>query len=392
MNSRAIYVNDSIRLNELQQKFGIIANPDWLQRYVFELSGLSVDESGFFKKTPGFWKDFLITETKFPDVVLLKFKHHSVDKNSRKKLLSASVKAPPSIKNFLQNTEGFFDSSTRPVWKFSGRVLDFNTAPIIMGIVNVTADSFSDGGKYLEKGQAAAHALKLASEGAQIIDIGGESTRPGADPVKLEDEIERTIPVIKEIRKHSDVIISIDTYKSETARLALQAGADIINDISGLTFDKNMVNTAKQADCPVIVMHMKGNPGNMQKDPYYNDPVLEIYRYFEERIKFLENNDIDKIIIDPGIGFGKRLQDNLVLIRDLMDFRFLRKPLLAGLSRKSFLGQILGAQTGKRLTGTITANIISILKGAEIIRVHDVFEAAESVKVIQAVRDLQFQN
>jgi len=389
MKSRAVYINDSIRLTEIQQKYGIEKNPDWLQRYVFELSELSSEELDFLAKKRFSAAEFSVIKTKSPDTVLLKLENASYISQSENK--NSGESAPVSLKDFFQGLEKFTIQDSRPVWEFSGKVLDFNAAPIIMGIVNITPDSFSDGGKYLEKEKAVEHALKMAEQGAQIIDIGGESTRPGADPVSVEDEIERTVPVIQEIRRHSNVIISIDTYKSETARRALDAGVDIINDISGLQFDEKMIDTAREAGCPVIVMHIKGTPRNMQKDPYYDDAVQEIYHYFEERITFLENSGIDKIIIDPGIGFGKRLQDNLVLIRDLMDFRFLGKPLMAGLSRKSFIGQILDAETEERLAGTVTASIISVLKGAEIIRVHDVDEAADSVEVLKAVHNLQLE-
>jgi len=254
-----------------------------------------------------------------------------------------------------------------------------------MGVLNVTPDSFSDGGRFVEKNRAVEHALMMAEEGAQIIDVGGDSTRPGADPVSAEEEINRIRPVIEGIRRHSSVLISIDTYRSGTARVALEAGADMINDISGAQFDVQMAATARSFDCPIIIMHIKGTPKNMQKNPSYVDVSAEIYEYFLERTIFLRQKKIVKIILDPGIGFGKRVEDNLHILRDLRDFEFLQYPVLIGLSRKSFIGNTLNRAVEERGPGTLAAHLSASLNGASILRVHDVKETMDAVRMLYAI-------
>jgi len=281
----------------------------------------------------------------------------------------------------------FTTDEEKPVWDLSGRKLDFNTGPIVMGILNVTPDSFSENGAFADKSCAIEHALEMAEEGAEIIDIGGESTRPGAEPVPEQIELGRVIPVIEEIRQHSKVLISIDTYKSKVAQAALEAGADIINDISGARFDKNMKNVARTFESPMIVMHIKGTPKQMQKNPTYADVVGEIYEYFSERISFLQNSGVSKLILDPGIGFGKRLIDNLIILRDLADFQFLNRPLLIGASRKSMIGQITGQSVDKRLSGSIAAHLYGLSSGAKILRVHDVREIVDAARIYSAIHD-----
>ncbi len=258
----------------------------------------------------------------------------------------------------------------------------------IMGIVNVTSDSFYDGGRYKKQELAINQGLKLAGEGADIIDIGGESSRPGAKPVTLKEELKRVIPVIKALKKKIEIPISIDTYKSKVAESALKAGARMINDISALRMDKRMVKIARQYDVPIVLMHMKGNPRTMQKHPHYKDVVREIYQFLARRIKFAEKNGIkpDKIIIDPGIGFGKTTEHNLLIIKYLKKFRSLGKPILIGPSRKSFIGNILNLPVTERLEGTLAAISVCLLNGAEILRVHDVKEVKRAVEVIEAIQ------
>jgi dihydropteroate synthase len=265
--------------------------------------------------------------------------------------------------------------------------LDFGKRPYIMAILNVTPDSFSDGGHYFNIDRAVKHAKMMAAEGADIIDIGGESSRPGSEPVLLEKELERVIPVIKALSKEIDIPISIDTYKAEVAKEALNAGASIINDISGLRFDPLMAKVAAEAGCPVIIMHMKGTPRDMQKRPVYKDVVKEITAFFKERISFAVKNGIkkNKIIIDPGIGFGKTVVHNLEIIKRLKEFRKLGVPILIGPSRKSFIGRILNADVDKRLEGTAAAVAIGIANGANIVRVHDVKEMADVAKIADAI-------
>ena len=257
----------------------------------------------------------------------------------------------------------------------------------IMGIVNVTPDSFYDGGKYKETESAIKLALKLVEEGADIIDIGGESSRPGAMPVSVKEEIGRVIPVIKNLSKETKIPISIDTYKSEVAEEALKNGAGMINDISALRMDENMVKVAREYDVPVVLMHMQGTPRTMQKNPHYKDVIAEIYQFLNNRIELAEENGIkpNKIIIDPGIGFGKTTRHNLLILKNLKKFKLLKKPILIGPSRKRFIGEVLDLPLGERLEGTLGAIAVALLNGAEIIRVHDVQEVKRVVEIVEAI-------
>jgi len=257
----------------------------------------------------------------------------------------------------------------------------------IMGIVNVTPDSFSDGGLFLEKDRAVEHSLRLVEEGADIIDIGGESTRPGAEPLNEEEEIRRVVPVIEEVAKRTDVPISVDTYKSQVAKAALDAGAAIINDISGLHFDPQMAKVAARYDAPVVIMHIKGTPKTMQQNPQYRDLMGEIISYHKEGIKRAEDAGLDpqKVIIDPGIGFGKTLEHNLKILRDLGELKALKRPILIGPSRKNFIGAILNVEVTKRLYGTLASVALAVANGAHIVRVHDVKATREAVDVVDAI-------
>lgn len=258
-----------------------------------------------------------------------------------------------------------------------------------MGIINVTPDSFSDGGLYFNKEKAVDRGLELAEEGANIIDIGGESTRPGSDFISTEEELMRTVPVISALRKKTDVLISVDTTKSEVAEAALGEGADIINDISSFRFDPKMLSLAAQKDIPVILMHMKGTPKNMQLNPFYEDLLAEIRGFLEERIATAQAYGIkkEKIIIDPGIGFGKSHKDNLTLIKSLKFLEPIDRPILIGISRKSFIGKILSLPPQERTEGTIASAVLSIINGAHILRVHDVEAVKRAVLVTEAIID-----
>lgn len=259
----------------------------------------------------------------------------------------------------------------------------------LMGIINVTPDSFSDGGLYFNKEKAVDRGLELAEEGADIIDIGGESTRPGSDFISTEEELMRTVPVISALRKKTDVLISVDTTKSEVAEAALGEGADIINDISSFRFDPKMLPLAAQKDIPVILMHMKGTPKNMQLNPFYEDLLAEIRGFLEERIATAQAYGIkkEKIIIDPGIGFGKSLKDNLTLIKSLKFLEPIDRPILIGISRKSFIGKILSLPPQERTEGTIASAVLSIINGAHILRVHDVEAVKRAVLITEAIID-----
>ncbi len=254
---------------------------------------------------------------------------------------------------------------------------------LIMGILNVTPDSFSDGGEFLEKSRAIERAVEMEDNGADIIDIGGESTRPGADQVPLEEELGRTVPVIEGIRKETDVPISIDTYKSEVAEKALEAGADIINDISALRFDPDLGRLAAERGAPLVLMHMQGTPKTMQEDPTYDDPVGDIRDFLGARVEKAKALGVEdeQLVLDPGIGFGKRLEDNYEILKRLEEFKQLGYPLLLGTSRKSFLGATLDLPTEERLEGTIASNVVGVIRGADILRVHDVMEVYRATQV-----------
>ncbi len=263
--------------------------------------------------------------------------------------------------------------------------------PLVMGIVNVTPDSFSDGGQFLQADHAVGHALKMIEEGADLIDIGGESSRPGADSVPIEDELQRVVPVVEQLRSQTDIPISVDTYKAEVADASLKAGADIINDISALRMDPEMVRVLAQSGAPVILMHMLGTPATMQQSPHYSDCVEEVSAFFVQRIAFAVQHGIarERIIVDPGIGFGKRLEDNLDLLGALHRFTQFGLPLLVGASRKSFISRVTGAQSSptERLGGSIAAAVVARQRGANILRVHDVAATIEAIKVAEAITE-----
>jgi dihydropteroate synthase len=257
----------------------------------------------------------------------------------------------------------------------------------IIGILNITPNSFSDGGLYFDKDKAVERGLELEEQGADIIDIGGESTRPGSESISLKEEQSRVIPVISALRKRTDILISIDTSKSEVARAAIDAGADIINDISSFRFDHKMLHLAALSNVPIILMHMKGIPKTMQVSPFYENVLVEVKTFLKEKLELAQANGIkrEKIIIDPGIGFGKGLKDNLVLINNLHHLEDLGHPILIGISRKSFIGKILNLPTEERVEGTIASAILSIIHGCHILRVHDVASVRRAVLVAEAI-------
>ncbi|HDH99513.1 MAG TPA: dihydropteroate synthase [Firmicutes bacterium] len=267
-----------------------------------------------------------------------------------------------------------------------GRKLPLDRA-LIMGVLNVTPDSFSDGGLFLRTEDAVRRAEEMAQEGADIIDIGGESSRPGAEPVPLEEELRRVIPVVREVARRLSVPISIDTYKAEVARRALEEGASIVNDISALRFDPDMAEVVARRRAPVVLMHMKGTPRDMQRNPYYEDVLGEVEGFLRERKEAAVGMGIpeENIILDPGIGFGKRVQDNLQLLKNLDRLVALGSPVLVGTSRKSFIGAVLDLPVEERLEGTLATLVLAVAKGAKILRVHDVRPAVRVVRMAEAV-------
>ncbi|HBA85265.1 MAG TPA: dihydropteroate synthase [Verrucomicrobia bacterium] len=279
------------------------------------------------------------------------------------------------------------DPSTRRkplVWRCKGQDILVGERTLIMGILNATPDSFSDGGRFFDRSQAIEHALELVRQGADIVDIGGESSRPGADAVSLEEELRRVIPVIEELSGRTDRLISIDTTKAHVARRALEAGAHIVNDISALTVDPLMAEAAAETGAGVILMHMKGTPRTMQAQPTYEDVAGEVHAYLQERLEILTKAglSLECLAVDPGIGFGKTLEHNLTLLAHLPGLKSLGRPVLVGVSRKSFLGRMTGREPGDRLAASLGAAAYAVLRGADILRVHDVKESCDLARVV----------
>ncbi len=268
--------------------------------------------------------------------------------------------------------------------------LKLNNRSLIMGIINITPDSFYDGGINFDRDRAIRRAYELREDGADIIDIGGESTRPGAEEVSLSVELDRVCPVIEAIAKNVDIPISVDTYKSQVADEAIKSGASIINDISGLTFDENMAHVAVRHNSYLILMHIKGTPKNMQVNPHYDDLLKEIYSFLENSMQkaLAAGVDKNKIIIDPGIGFGKSLEDNYRILNNIIFFKKMGVPVLIGLSRKSLIGKLYDKDYD-RLFATIALNSISVINGADIIRVHDVKEHYLALKSVEMLKGIQ---
>jgi dihydropteroate synthase len=276
-------------------------------------------------------------------------------------------------------------------WKFRRKILEIRECPLVMGILNVTPDSFSDGGLHLDRIAAVERGLQMLEEGADIIDVGGESTRPGAAEISVEEEISRVIPVITSLRSKTEAVISVDTTKSAVAKGAMDAGADIINDVSAFTYDDAMTQVAADTGAGVVLMHMLGDPRTMQDEPVYGNVVEDVAAYLMARVEDLVSQGIDResIAIDPGIGFGKTLEHNLELLAGLDSLINHGMPVIVGLSRKSFLGKITESPVDERLAGSLAGLSFCVMKGVHIMRVHDVKESVETIKVLKAVGSRQ---
>ena len=268
-----------------------------------------------------------------------------------------------------------------------GRRFDLGPRTWLMGVVNVTPDSFSDGGLYLETDKAVARGLELAFEGADIIDVGGESTRPGSRPIPEEEEMERVVPVVRALRKKTEALLSVDTTKAAVARAALDAGADIVNDTSALRADPAMAALVARSGAALVLMHMQGTPLTMQEAPRYDDLIGEIGAFLAERMSVAAAAGIpaERLIVDPGVGFGKTYEHNLELLRRQEVFQALGRPVLVGVSRKAFLGVILDLPPTRRLEGTLAAAVLAVERGAHILRVHDVGPVARAVRTAEAI-------
>ena len=258
---------------------------------------------------------------------------------------------------------------------------------LVMGVLNLTPDSFSDGGLFTTKEKALDHCLKMINEGADLIDVGGESTRPGSDPLSINEELDRTIPIIEKIRSITDCTISIDSYKSKVVEAALNVGANIVNDISGLTFDHNMAELISQKNAPIIMMHINGKPKIMQENPRYDNLLKDILGFFSRQLELAQSVGIDssKIILDPGLGFGKKVEHNFELIRKLPQICAMGFPVLVGPSRKSFIGEALNLPINDRIEGTMASITASVINGARIVRVHDIQKTRRTVTVTEKI-------
>ena len=274
------------------------------------------------------------------------------------------------------------------LWRCRDHVFTIGSRPLVMGIVNATPDSFSDGGHFFDPAAAVEHGLRLVAEGADILDIGGESTRPGSQSVTMEEEARRVVPVVAELAKHTPIPISVDTTKAEVARRCLDAGAKIVNDITGLRGDPDMPGVVAQAGAGVVVMHMQGTPATMQANPHYDDVVREVGEFFEERLQTLANAGIspDAVCLDPGIGFGKALTHNLALLANLDAFLCFGRPVCLGVSRKGFIGKLCGRDVAERMPGSLAVACFAIARGqAHILRVHDIAPHRDAAVLLEAI-------
>ncbi|MCD4828119.1 MAG: dihydropteroate synthase [Candidatus Cloacimonetes bacterium] len=305
-----------------------------------------------------------------------------------RKLEHQTIFGLPGIADWLRTVT---DDRRKRILNCRGRKLDL-CRPVLMGVLNVTPDSFSDGGHWLDPDKAIEHGRRMVSEGAALLDIGGESTRPGATVVSADEEIARVTPVIRALAQSVDAPLCIDTRKAAVASAALEAGAHIVNDISALRHDPDMLPLLReQADVPVILMHMQGEPGNMQLHPHYDDTVHEVLGFFARRIEACVEGGIsrERLLLDPGIGFGKRHEDNLILLKKLRELRTFGLPVALGASRKSFLGRIDGSDTGDRLPGTLAVTALAAQGAADILRVHDVSANQQSLQTALAILEVR---
>lgn len=321
------------------------------------------------------------------DVILL----GEVDKIKKliKKLDHQTIFGLPKIRGDLHVFVNQLTKKERRIIICRGKKILLDSIKIV-GILNVTPDSFSNGNEFLNPEKAVEHALQMIAEGADIIDIGGESTRPGAKKIDVEEEKKRVVPIIEELRKKTDIPISIDTSKSEVAEAAIKSGASMVNDVSALRFDPKMINLLqKYDDVPIILMHIQGTPDTMQNNPFYEDTIEEILEFFHERIEFCIKNGISKsrIIIDPGIGFGKRHEDNLIILNKISEFHCFNVPVLLGASRKSFIDRIYASSPKDRLAGSLAAVSFADASNVDFIRVHDVKEHKRFLDVLTAIRN-----
>lgn len=359
--TQVIYVNNQMIFDHLVNKYNYDNASYIVPHFAIEFRNISEEEKTVFKNSVNAETCIYFNEQLNSALLFL----NNLTQGCFEKL-------PPGIKIISLNAVNNFNDSVSIKIPINGKIFDFRFA-YVMGILNVTPDSFSDGGKYLNKNYAVDFALKMLDAGADIIDIGGESTRPGSELISVKEELSRVLPVVSELKKlRPAAVVSIDTNKSEVARQTLLEGADIINDVSGGVFDPGIFKAVKSSDAVYVLMHIKGIPKNMQHNIFYNDLIEDIYSELNSQLNIAKAEGLNKIIIDPGIGFGKTAEQNLEIIRRISDFRSLGFPILIGLSRKGFFGKLFNFELDDRDLPSAIADTMSLGNGARIIRSHNV--------------------
>ena len=395
MNPRVLIIRDKERIREELKRIGVSKEGRQIllsksSFYLINLEGISSQAANLLKQemlTTGgdvaIEKEVVSFRSKRSDALLMG------TEAQYEKIIPRLRRQPFGLATIASQIKQTLDNFKREnfVISLGNKRLNLSERIAVMGILNVTPDSFYDGGRYLRQDKALRRIEEMVEEGADIIDIGGESTRPGAERVNPDEERRRVIPIIDKIRRHFDIPISIDTYKAQIAREAIEAGADMVNDISGLRFDLELKKVIASFDVPVVIMHIKGTPKDMQDNPQYKCLMGEIISYIRESIKIAEEAgvDPDKIIIDPGIGFGKTTTHNLEIISRLGELKSLGKPILIGVSRKSFIGNILKLPSSERLEGSLAMASLSVFQGAHMVRTHDVKQTRRAVDMVKAV-------
>lgn len=394
-NARVITVRNLPDVEKMLAEIGVdpagieIMAPKGIQRLV-KLENVDVRAANVIKQEmlslgaeAALSKDVYYFNRENTDVILMGTLRHF------KELYSKLLRQPFGLKHIAEEIRealANFEDQAR-VLKVGKSTLHLNKRTHLMGILNITPDSFSDGGRFVDPDKALSHAIRMAEDGADIIDVGGESSRPGAEPVSIEEEVKRVVPIIEKLAAMISTPISIDTYRAEVARRALDAGAAMVNDISALRMDEGMLSLIAERKVPVVLMHMQGTPRDMQENPQYQSVVGEICTFLRERIQLCLGAGItsERIVIDPGIGFGKTVDHNLEIMKHLSEFKSLGYPLLIGTSRKSFVGKVLGLPTEERLEGTAATVAYAVTQGADVVRVHDVKEMVRVVRMADSI-------
>jgi dihydropteroate synthase len=394
-NARVLVIQNLPELEKALGEIGVdsrgteIMAPKGLNRLV-KLEGLDVRAANVVKQEmlslgaeAAVSKDVYYFNRETTDVILMGTLRHFAELYTKLQRQPFGLKrVAEEVREALAN----FEDSLQQ-FRVGKCTLDLKKRTHVMGVLNLTPDSFSDGGRYMDSDKALSHALRMAEEGADLIDVGGESSRPGAAPVSVEEETRRVVPVVEKLVAMINTPVSVDTYKAEVARRALDAGASMVNDISALRMDEAMLSLVVERKVPVVLMHMQGTPRDMQDDPQYESLTGEISLFLRERIQLCLDAGIgsDKILIDPGIGFGKTVDHNLEILKHLAELKSLGYPLLIGASRKSFIGKVLGLPAEERLEGTAATVAYSIVQGAHIVRVHDVREMVRVARMTDAI-------